>query len=192
VSVFVLMLPIFVQAVVFLIMGVGIHPRYFAIAIPVIYIAGGITFFVLSDYLLKKLFSDSRSSHLYHSLILLVVVIVSSYPLIKYYSVPKQDFQGALKIIKQVTKKEDIKIGIQTVGPIMRYYGQDFIRVDELKQLQTLENSGERVWVVMTLERIMYVADPALVQYIRKNYKLLNSLPGTVGDGSIQIYKQLN
>jgi len=40
----------------------------------------------------------------------------------------------------------------------------------------------------MTLERIMEVADPALVRHIRSSYRLVKSFPGTVGDGSIQVY----
>ena len=191
VSLFVLSLPIIIQAITFLIMGVGIHPRYFAIAIPVIYVAGGITFFYISNAVLSRIISGATTRQLIHSVMLGIVVIVAAYPLIRYYSVPKQDFQGALHFVEQLAKPDDIKVGIQTVGTIMtENYGSSFVRVDKLEQLLDLERSGKRLWIVMTLERIMAAADPALVNHIKGKYKLLKRLPGTVGDGSMQIYGQ--
>ena len=179
------------QAVVFLIMGVGIHPRYFAIAIPVIYVAGGITLFYLSSFILSKIISNVKTRQVVHSVILVFVVIISAYPLIRYYSVPKQDFEGTLQLVEQLAETDDIKAGVQTVGSIMtRYYGSNFVRIDTLEELQELEKPGKRIWVAMTLERIMEVADPGLVHHIRENYKLIKSFPGTVGDGSIQVYGQ--
>lgn len=191
VSLFLLTLPLVIQGVVFLIMGVGIHPRYFSIAIPIIYFAGGITFFQLTRLILNMMIASVRIQQLIHSVLLGLVVIVSAYPLIRYYSIPKQDFQGALHYVQTLAEPGDIRVGIQSVGSIMKdNYNADFIRVDTLDELLEQEQSQKPIWIVMTLERIMEVADPALVNHIRENYVLLKSFPGTVGDGSMQIYGQ--
>ena len=192
VSFFAMTLPIVLQAVVFLIMGFGIHPRYFAIAIPIIYVAGGISLFYLLGAVVDKIISNDKTRQLVHSLILSALVIVSAYPLIRYYTVPKQDFQGALQIVEPLAKADDIKVGIATVGMIMTdFYGSNYIRVDRINELQKIESAGKKVWIVMTLERLMEIADPALVKHIREKYKLLQRLPGTIGGGSMQVYEQL-
>lgn len=188
-SFFVLVLPIIVQAIVFFAMGVGIHPRYFAIAIPVIYVAGGITIFNVTLAIVGRTTDPWKKS--IPPVLLAASVIVSAYPLLRYYTVPKQDFEGALELVETLASEGDVKAGIQTVASIMtRYYGKNFIRIDTHDELLSLEQGGGRIWVVMTLERIMEVADPGLVRHIRDNYKLIESLPGTVGDGSIQVYGQ--
>lgn len=192
VSFFAMTLPIVLQAVVFLIMGFGIHPRYFAIAIPIIYVAGGISLFYLLGAVVDKIISNDKTRQLVHSLILSALVIVSAYPLIRYYTVPKQDFQGALQIVEPLAKADDIKVGIATVGMIMTdFYGSNYIRVDRIDELLKIESAGKKVWIVMTLERLMEIADPALVNHIREKYKLLQRLPGTIGGGSMQVYEQL-
>lgn len=190
-SFFILSLPIVIQASVFVVMGVGIHPRYFAIAIPVIYVAGGILIIYLTEYVLLRVIHNSVIRPVLHGALLSMLIIISAYPLIRYYSLPKQDYQGALKLVERESKPEDIRAGVQTVGTIMAsYYGADYVRVDVLEDLLLLEKPGDRVWVVMTLERIMALADPGLVNHVRNNYDLLDSFPGTVGDGSIQVYVQ--
>ena len=189
VSLFVLVVPLFVQAIAFIVMGVGIHPRYFAIAIPVIFIAGGTALFHITDFILSKLVVNKVSRSFVHTVVLSAVVIFSSYPLIRYYSIPKQDFQGALEIVEELANEGDVKVGVQTVGTIMKeHLGADFVRVDKFEQLLTLEKSGKALWVVVTLERIMAVSDPDLMNHINANYQLIQRLPGTVGDGSMQIY----
>lgn len=191
VSFFVLTLPIIVQALVFIVAGVGIHPRYFFIAVPVIYVAGGLAFYNITGYILNSFISNQAKRKLCHLMLLGSVVLVSVYPLIRYYSLPKQDFEGTLELVESLAKPGDIKVGVQSVGGIMtNYYGSNFIRIDTYEELLKLEQEEQRIWVAMTLERIMMIADPELVGHIRKEYELIRSFPGTIGNGSIQVYGQ--
>ena len=118
---------------------------------------------------------------------------VRFYDGLKFHRViTKQDFQGALQIVEPLAKADDIKVGIATVGMIMTdFYGSNYIRVDRIDELLKIESAGKKVWIVMTLERLMEIADPALVNHIREKYKLLQRLPGTIGGGSMQVYEQL-
>jgi hypothetical protein len=192
-SFYILTLPIVIQLVVFFIMGVGIHPRYFAIAIPVVYVAGGISVFYLSSVALERIVSAEKNRQLIQAVILSVLVVVSMYPLVRYYTIPKQDFKGAFGIVEKSAAEDDTRIGIATVGMIGRkFYGLNYIRVDRLDELQEREKDGKRVWVVMTLERLIEKKDPSLVEHIKTNYELLQRLPGTVGGGSMQVYRQLD
>jgi mannosyltransferase len=193
ISLFVLVLPLVIQAIAFIVMGVGIHPRYFAIAIPIIFIAGGIALFYITGFILSKIVKSEVSRSFIQTVILCVIVIISSYPLIRYYSIPKQDFQGALKIVEELANENDVKVGVQSAGTIMKdHFGADFVRVDKYEQFLTLEKTGRPLWVITTLERIMELSDANLINHIRNNYKLFQRLPGTVGDGSMQIYGPTN
>ncbi|RLA38508.1 MAG: hypothetical protein DRQ64_08775 [Gammaproteobacteria bacterium] len=193
VSFFILTLPIVIQGIVFFIMGFGIHPRYFAIAIPVIYVAGGITIFYLSGALLAKFVSSVTTRQFVHSVVLSLIVLVSAYPLIRYYSIPKQDYEGVLAMIEKLSAEEDVRAGVQTVGSIMKdYYEADWVRIETLDDLLAQENTGKHVWVSMTLERIMALADPTLVKHIHEHYRLVKSFPGTVGNGNIQVYSKID
>jgi hypothetical protein len=92
-----------------------------------------------------------------------------------------------------LANENDVKVGVQSVGTIMKdHFGADFVRVDKYEQFMTLEKTGRPLWVITTLERIMELSDPDLMNHIRNNYKLFQRLPGTVGDGSMQIYGLTN
>ena len=72
------------------------------------------------------------------------------------------------------------------------HYQADYVRVDTLPELLAQEASGKRVWLVTSLERIVNVSQPDLYQYIQEHYRLLEALPGTIGDGTVRIYERMD
>lgn len=190
-SFFVVMAPFVLQALVFTGLGFGIHPRYFAIAIPIIYLAGGMVIYLVFDWVFSRFFEKGAVRTAMNGSLIVFLMLLTSVPLIRYYQVPKQDFQGAMHFVEDSIDEHGLRIGVQSVGSIMStYYNLDYTRIDSYEELLTAEQKGQRVWVVMTLERIMSVADPKLVDHIHNQYTLLKQFPGTVGDGSIQVYRQ--
>ena len=189
-SVFVLLLPICLQGFAFVAMGVGIHPRYFAITLPVVYLAGGFLLFTAID---KSLALTSLGPTMTRNLriaLLAVLVTLSALPLKDYYRHPKQDFIGALLLVNELSQPDDVKVGVQFVGKIMNeYYGANLTRVNTLEQLRRYEHSGRAVWVITSLERLVVLADPGLIEHLREHYVLIHELPGTVGDGAMRIYQ---
>ena len=122
---------------------------------------------------------------------LIVVTVLSGFPLLDYYRYPKQDFVGALETVNTLAEPDDVRVGVQTAGNILNdYYQAGFEKVESLADLKAYERQGRPIWVVTTLERIMSAADPDLIEHLHSDYVLVELLPGTVGDGAMRIYGQ--
>lgn len=189
IAVFVLLLPICLQGFAFVAMGVGIHPRYFAIVLPLVYLTGGFILFTAIDKLLALTSLESVATRNLRGAMLAVLVALSAVPLKDYYRYPKQDFIGALHLLSELSQPDDVKVGLKFVGKVMNeYYHANLTKVDTLGELKRYERSGRPVWVITSLERIVAAADPGLIEHLRENYVLVRKLPGTVGDGAMRIY----
>lgn len=190
-SVVVLILPLILEGAVFVVLGFGIHPRYFAIALPVVFIAGTCGLVALLTWVVAKLPVRPIVRRASLSLLLGLVVLASAYPSLRYYTYPKQDFRGSLRFVQQRAAPGAVKIGIQSPGSILSgHYGADFVRVDSLRELKAYESKGKPIWVVTTLERTLKVSCPDLYEHIKRRYKHVKHFPGTVGDGTIHVYEQ--
>jgi len=193
ISVFVLALPLILQASVFIFLGFGIHPRYFAIALPCVFLAGGHTLAVFTQQIIKYFAISEIKQEFCVALCLTAIIFVSALPLNRYYKFPKQDFEGAIKYVEKLAAIDHIKVGVLYAGTALTYYhNADFIKVDSQNKLLELESKTNQIWLVTTLEQIGSVAEPELLQYIKHNYKLVETLPGTIGDGDIRIYTKKN
>jgi uncharacterized membrane protein len=189
-SVWVLVLPIALQAAAFGALGFGIHPRYFAIALPLVFIVGAYVVFRAVEWALRAAATPDATRRLATGALLCGLVLISAYPLLRYYQIPKQDFRGALEIIAREAAPDAVKIGIQSAGSVMnQYYAADYLRVDTLEEL-TAQEGGRPVWLVTSLERILKISQPDLYEHIKRNYDLVHGLPGTVGNGTVWIYKR--
>lgn len=188
-SLAVLVVPLAIEGGTFLVMGVGMHPRYFSIALPVVLIAGGCGLVTLLDALCARAPIPGGKSGALSGALLASIVVLSAVPLLQYYRIPKQDFLGALRTLESVAAPGDTKVAVQVAASVLRgYYGADVVRVDRLDELNAIEAPAQRIWLVTTLERLLRLQDPGLYDHIKARYRLVARLPGTVGDGSIWIY----
>ncbi|MEM7543014.1 MAG: hypothetical protein AAF384_15725 [Pseudomonadota bacterium] len=187
-SLCILVLPLFGQAFLFAAFGFGIHPRYFAAALPIVLMLGGLTIYELTR--IASTFLPARVQGGALVGVLIVLTIASAYPLGRYYAYPKQDFLSAFRLIEAQQGPGDIRTGVQSPGSfISDYYGYaDYHRLDEISQLTELEKQQQRIWVITSLERLMRTADAQLMDHIHTHYDRVSSFPGTLGDGDVHVY----
>lgn len=189
-GVLLLVVPLALQLVAMVAGGIGIHPRYMAMALPAVILIGGYGIVVCVEAAVGLLRTGPRASAAVATAALAVVVLASGAPLVRYYQTPKQDYLGAVHYVDSVAGPGDAKVGVQLAGHVIHgYYGLDYTVVERLDDLEALERPGRTVWLVTTLERLLDVEDPALFGHIRDRYQRVRVLPATVGDGEMRIYE---
>ncbi len=184
----VLIAPVIVQGVALVLSGAGIHPRYFATALPVVYLVGGMGAFLVVRAAAERLPVRESATRLVTAIALFVVVIVSAAPLPRYYRYPKQDFLGAAAAVDSLAAPGDARVGVHLAGHVLGDYGLPFMQVETLDDLVALEGSHERLWLVTTLERLLAVHDSALHRHVHDEYDVAREFPGTIGDGMVRVY----
>jgi mannosyltransferase len=178
--------PLLLQVVLLGSAGMRVHPRYFAIALPLVYLFGGVGLVTAVHFVFRGRAALARP------FVLAGVILASAVPLLRYYETPKQDFVGAMRFVDSAAAPGDRKAAIYLVGHVIAggYYGRtDYRPVETLQDLLPIEQEGRRVWAVTTLERILLARDSALWAHIRSSYTRVAVLPGTVGDGAMRIYR---
>jgi mannosyltransferase len=184
-----LLLPLALQVALIFPLGVGIHPRYFAMALPVVYLVGGFGVVWLVDRAAGFVWSSERRR--VEVAAMTMVVLASALPLRAYYAMPKQDFLGAIEVVDRLGQEGDARVGVHLAGNVLtRYYDVGFTSVHSVGELREQELGSARVWLVTTLERLLLADQPELHEYIRQNYRRVHVLPGSLGDGSMRIYER--
>jgi hypothetical protein len=185
-----LVAPLIVTGTVVGMMGVGIHARYFLLALPIGYLVGthGLAL-VARTFLEHGLGLPSWRSLKLQCALAVLMVLLAAVPLIRYYSYPKQDFLGSLREVRELAAPEDRVVAADLAGHAIRdYYAPDLPVVEDLSDLLQEEATAPRVWVVTTLERVMAKRRPDLMARLHRHYRLVQILPGTLGDGAMRIY----
>ncbi|CAN5484829.1 hypothetical protein BH24GEM3_BH24GEM3_27950 [soil metagenome] len=186
-----LLLPLVAQGVVFVALGIGIYPRYFAMALPVVVLIGGTGVLTLVRAGAQRLPARPGTRLRVEYGVLAGVVLLSALPLIPYYRAPKQDYLGAIHTVNALAAPGDIKAGVYLAEHIINgFYNAGFAAVETYPDLLRVEEEGRRVWLVTTLERLLYIEDPALFEHIQRHYRLVTVLPATLGDGQMRIYER--
>lgn len=185
-----LVFPLLLAAAVIGALNVGVHGRYFLLALPLGYLIGTRGLVVVTRILLERGFglTAPRSAKVQAASALLLVLL-ATVPLIRYYAYPKQDYLGALQTVRALAAPEDRVVAADLAGHAIRaYYAPDYPVVEGLTDLLGEEAGGRRVWVVTTLERVLASRDPRLLAHLHRHYQLVQVLPGTLGDGAMRIY----
>jgi len=188
-SLAVLVAPIVLQLAVYAVLGIGVHPRYLMLALPVGIMIGGVGVVTVVGTVTKRVrASGVPVRHLEYTL-LGALVLVSAIPLRGYYRFPKQDFLGAAATVERLSGPGDSRVAVQLVDrAINRYYGRNWLTAENAGDLIAIENRGGRIYAVTTLERLLEIEDAALASHLRSEYQRIATLPGTLGDGAVHIY----
>jgi mannosyltransferase len=185
VAVLAMLTPLLLQLLVFGAMGMPVHPRYFAIALPLVYLFASVGLVTAVRTVFRSRAQPAGT------VVLTGLMLVSAVPLVRYYKTPKQDFLGAMRFVDSASAPGDRKAGVDLAGRVITgfYRRADYDFVWTLQDLVNLEQSGKGVWAITTLDRILWVRDSALASHLRTNYTRVAVLPGTLGDGAMRIYR---
>lgn len=116
------------------------------------------------------------------------LLVVSAASLPHSYSVPKQDFEGAMTFVQSVQAVND---RVATVGaaayPYRQYYRMPWDVLERADQLDSIRRAGHRVWLLYTFPAYIEVETPDLMASIRHDCRPIRAFPGTVGNGDVVV-----
>lgn len=185
--------PLVLEAVVIIAVGVGVHPRYFAVALPVLLVVAGLGLESIVAGVVSRAPITPRVQPRLVAGALAIFVLLSAWPLVRYYQYPKQDFLGAIATVEAQRPRCGVRVGIDVAGHVLAdYYHAGFVTAENLGELRALEaRAGTNpVCVVTTLEVLLGISDPDIVDHLRREYRRIAWLPGTVGDAAMRVYER--
>jgi hypothetical protein len=103
---------------------------------------------------------------------------------------PKQDFAGARDLVEHERQPGDtvVAMGLATVA-YQRLYAPTWGSVGTIEDLNAVRRSSRRTWVVYTLRTYMASELPDLLDTVEREFQLVRSFPGTLGDGTVFVYR---
>lgn len=188
-SLAVLALPVLTQGAVLLALDVPLNPRYFVLALAVLIVGLALGVSALATAAGRLV---PKTTDLVRAGLLVVVVLASVPALVRYYRVPKQDFQGAIAEARALAGPGDHLVAVHHAGRVLHgYYQAGFEDVQTLEQLENIEALGGRLLLVTTLERFLAVQVPDLDRHIRNEYRKLATLDATVVGAEMVLYERV-
>jgi len=117
----------------------------------------------------------------------LVVIAASALTVPRAWG-PKQDYVAAAAFVDQARQTADATVTVDlTDFPYTRYYDRDWPAVDNLADLETIEQSHPRTWVLYTFPVRLAAAYPEIWSRLEQRYERMAVFPGTVGGGEIVV-----
>lgn len=182
-----LLAPIIISAGAVALLGTPLHPRYFLLGLVVFILVSARGLTVLAHSVTRVIPLPAQILPVCG----LAAVAIAAIPLIKYYSIPKQDFLGALRFVRSAAGPADRVAAADLAAHVyQKYYASDLPVVENLADLVREEGSGERVWIITTLEMIEARRRPDLLARLRQNYQLVREFPASTSGGEMRVYSR--
>jgi hypothetical protein len=191
---FLFLLPAPVLLVLGVAMGRPIYPRFIFFVMGfglLIVIRGAI---VIGDWLQDRFQLRSRSLNLGTVLALFFTaggIIVSVKSLPYGYSLPKQDYAGAIKFIEEYKRNDDTIVVIPTSKsePIRNYFGMPWPTVKTAPELQEMRSKSKGLILIYSFGFYIESRTPEFWALINTQCREIKKFRGTVGGGDIHILR---
>jgi len=119
------------------------------------------------------------------ALALLVIASASTIP--KAWR-PKQDFNGAFAFVERVRKAGDAVVIVDMSRfAYESYIASGWTPVESPTELESIERSHQRIWVVYTFPARLSAYQPEIWKRLEDTYAPAASFPGTVGGGAVVV-----
>jgi hypothetical protein len=107
---------------------------------------------------------------------------------IPYVYRPKQDFAGARDFVEAARRPGDAIVSVGVASLSYRiYFAPDWSTASTLAELEAIRNHSARTWLVYTLPIAMESDSPEIYAVARKDFQLIRTFDGSVGDGAIYV-----
>jgi hypothetical protein len=106
------------------------------------------------------------------------------------YRYPKQDFLGARGFIESTRSPNDVVAAVGLAADAFsKLYAPNWRVVKSWRDIEQIGGAPSHTWVVYTSPRHMIENYPDVVAGLDSNFDLMYELPGTLGDGSVFVYR---
>ena len=121
----------------------------------------------------------------------LLLIVASAITLPRGWRLPKQDYTGARDFVRAEARPGDRVVGLDVAGEVYhRYYAPEWAWARSREELETDLAPAGATWVLYTLPRYLGATQPDLVAWLERDFELVRSFPGTVGDGAIVVRRR--
>lgn len=118
---------------------------------------------------------------------LTLLVIASAATIPKAWR-PKQDFGGALAFVERVRGAGDAVVVVDMSRfPYERYIDSGWTPVESPAELDSIEQSHHKTWVVYTFPARLSAFEPEIWKRLENSYAPAARFPGTVGGGTVVV-----
>jgi len=117
------------------------------------------------------------------------LIVVSALSVPSAYA-PKQDFKGALDFVTSQSRPGDVVVttGLATFT-YQSLYKVNWESIESLEALNKIRADAKRTWLVFTFPTHMAAVYPEVMFTIQTDFELVRRFPGTVGDGTLFVYR---
>jgi mannosyltransferase len=117
----------------------------------------------------------------------LSLIILSATSLVFVYG-PKQDFLSAEKFVESSLKPGDQIVTVGLASFVYEnYLGTGWRAVQSLQELDAIRSTASRTWLIYTLPTQLRGTSPEIMNDIERNFNVVHTFPGTLGDGTITV-----
>jgi hypothetical protein len=115
-----------------------------------------------------------------------IIIAASLVTVPKNYALPKQSFAAAKNFVEVNASPGDAVVAVNLAGVVYgRYLTPFWPVVTKLQELQPLQESNERLWLVYTLPIEIKAFQPELWRTIERDFKVVRVFPGTLNGGEV-------
>ncbi|MGH7474837.1 MAG: glycosyltransferase family 39 protein [Longimicrobiales bacterium] len=177
----VMVLPGVLTAVALLALAHNLWPRFFfslaGFAVLIVFRGG----FSLAELALPARWAPAATAAA-------ALVILATAPLVVRAWGPKQDYLAAGEFIRRSQTDGDAVVTIDmSAVPYAPYAGSGWTEVRTARQLQAIERSHSRTWLVYTFAARLAALQPEIWQRVQTEYRTAAEFPGTVSGGTIVV-----
>lgn len=193
-----LALPAALQVAALAVRGLVVSPRFFLLMLAVALLAVAAGLETLTAAAARAL-GRQRPAALLGASALAVGALALALPLRAYYAAPKQDYRGAIRFVESERRPDGFVIILHLAEAGYRYYGPrlgvDLTRghafVRSMPALEAaLAGAAERPrLLVTTFPRALRLTHPDLASRLSREWVVVRTFPGTVGDGDIVVWR---
>ncbi|NWG47203.1 MAG: glycosyltransferase family 39 protein [Alphaproteobacteria bacterium] len=102
------------------------------------------------------------------------------------YTHPKQDFEGALALVRAEAAPGDVATSFGLAGlPLSRYFEPDWPVLSSAGDLEALLARGQRVFVIYAFPDHTERGNPEIMAILEARFEEIGWLPGTMGGGEV-------
>ena len=114
------------------------------------------------------------------------VTVISLVMLARYYALPKQGFQQALRYVAAHRGSTDDRIGLSLGGKAARFYDPTWEVIEDSSHLQQWLKTADRpTWVLYTFENDLRRVSPELYHWLMTSTTYQVCFPSIIGDGAV-------
>ena len=166
-----------------------IWPRYFFVDIGFLFLCAAVGGLALVD-LVEKAVRRTPLRRAVLPVALAVMAAISAVLLARNYAYPKQDFEGAVRLVEQLRGPQDVTTSAGlAASSIHGYFAPGWPVIETAADLDRMLATGRTVWLITSFQGHTRATRSEIMRRVDTRFDMVADLPGTLGGGYVQVYR---